>query len=521
MIAGAPAAAPARRTAAAGCAGRSRHAGHRLRHVRRAWPARRRPAAGVDQRRHRGSWRRRRRVRLGHRRRRDGVPAGQGDPGVGQGRRGDGCRPRPGRRGGAQLPHLPRSPCSWRPSRSRARASTATPGTRRAAPAVSTSGSTSGPRRATPCTPPSRARSARSTPRPPTPLAGNGLKIRRPDGTYVFYAHLLQPGAGDRRRRPGRRRPGRRRRRQDRQRRRAPPPLRGPPPRRGGRQPLPHRQSHRRVDRPARAGGCSSTSSSTRPATAGRCCATPTAGRRTRRASPERGSTTTWPVGRSTVTTCSRPGRCSARSPRRRRASSSGTLVANVDNRQPAVLAVAAATLDAIGGRRVLLGIGAGTAPRTKWAAEMDAVGQTVATPLAVPPRPRRRDPRRARRGARRRPRRGHGDVPDRRPAAARDHRAQQRPAGDAGRPACRRHQRGVGPPAARRAVRRRARRPRRPPGFCLTTWTRWDDGLLDPEHPERRAMAARGIARLVLVQLGPVDPAHVAAARPVAGTVA
>jgi hypothetical protein len=51
--------------------------------------------------------------------------------------------------------------------------------------------------------------------------------------------------------------------------------------------------------------------------------------------------------------------------------------------------------------------------------------------------------------------------------------------------------------------------------GFALTTWTGWDDALLDPEHEQRRAMAERGIDRLVLAELGTVRPDHVAVARP------
>ncbi len=47
-----------------------------------------------------------------------------------------------------------------------------------------------------------------------------------------------------------------------------------------------------------------------------------------------------------------------------------GTLVVNVANRHPAVLAAAALAAQRISGGRLLLGIGAGTAPGTRWAAE-------------------------------------------------------------------------------------------------------------------------------------------------------
>ncbi len=193
-----------------------------------------------------------------------------------------------------------------------------------------------------------------------------------------------------------------------------------------------------------------------------------------------------------------------------------GTLVANVANRQPAVLAVAAASLDAISGRRVLLGIGAGTAPGTKWAAEMEAVGQAVATPLAA----------------------RHARVAetldvlhevldlDRRDELATFPVVAHRPLVVIGLNsvplATLAGQRADGINVAWDHPRRdelfdaalAARGDR--PGFCLTTWTRWDESVLDPGHPQRRAMDERGVDRLVLVELGTVDPARVAAAVPV-----
>jgi alkanesulfonate monooxygenase SsuD/methylene tetrahydromethanopterin reductase-like flavin-dependent oxidoreductase (luciferase family) len=52
-----------------------------------------------------------------------------------------------------------------------------------------------------------------------------------------------------------------------------------------------------------------------------------------------------------------------------------GTLVANVANRHPAMLAHAAHAVHDISGGRLRLGIGAGTAPGTPWAAEHDRRG--------------------------------------------------------------------------------------------------------------------------------------------------
>jgi alkanesulfonate monooxygenase SsuD/methylene tetrahydromethanopterin reductase-like flavin-dependent oxidoreductase (luciferase family) len=55
-----------------------------------------------------------------------------------------------------------------------------------------------------------------------------------------------------------------------------------------------------------------------------------------------------------------------------------GPLVLNVANRHPGVLANMAATLQAVSGGRLLLGIGAGGNRRTPYAAEQAAIGQTV-----------------------------------------------------------------------------------------------------------------------------------------------
>ena len=55
-----------------------------------------------------------------------------------------------------------------------------------------------------------------------------------------------------------------------------------------------------------------------------------------------------------------------------------GPLVLNVANRHPGVLANMAATLQAVSGGRLLLGIGAGGNRRTPYAAEQAAIGQHV-----------------------------------------------------------------------------------------------------------------------------------------------
>lgn len=55
-----------------------------------------------------------------------------------------------------------------------------------------------------------------------------------------------------------------------------------------------------------------------------------------------------------------------------------GPLVLNVANRHPGVLANMAATLQAVSGGRLLLGIGAGGNRRTPYGAEQEAIGRTV-----------------------------------------------------------------------------------------------------------------------------------------------
>src|SRR5687767_8407706 len=52
-----------------------------------------------------------------------------------------------------------------------------------------------------------------------------------------------------------------------------------------------------------------------------------------------------------------------------------GTLVANVNNRPAGVLAAAAASAQAISGGRLILGLGAGAAPGSRWSAEHRELG--------------------------------------------------------------------------------------------------------------------------------------------------
>jgi alkanesulfonate monooxygenase SsuD/methylene tetrahydromethanopterin reductase-like flavin-dependent oxidoreductase (luciferase family) len=192
-----------------------------------------------------------------------------------------------------------------------------------------------------------------------------------------------------------------------------------------------------------------------------------------------------------------------------------GTLVVNVNNRTPGLLAVAAASIVAISGRPLRLGLGAGTSPTARWAAEMDAVGQPILPALAD---------RHAHLGA-------VLDVlervydPDRPPELATFPLPSPRPsvlvgvnsvalATLAGARAD-----GINVEWAGRrrdellAAARTARGDR--PGFLLTAWAYWSPDLVDPESAERRAMHECGIDRLVLVVPVGVGPTELA--RPVA----
>jgi len=197
-----------------------------------------------------------------------------------------------------------------------------------------------------------------------------------------------------------------------------------------------------------------------------------------------------------------------------------GTMVANVANREPGVLLVAIASAQAIAGRPLLFGIGAGTSPASPFSAEQRAVGTAIAPLLAE----------------------RHARVertldlidamwaPDRSPAMATFPLPDPRPpvlvgvnsvalATIAGRRADGINVRWSDP---RRdellgaADRARGAAPGRP--WIRTVWAPWSAALLDPGDDERLGMARADVHRLVLVELGTVDPAVIAAAAPVHG---
>ncbi|MGH9132965.1 MAG: LLM class flavin-dependent oxidoreductase [Ilumatobacteraceae bacterium] len=188
-----------------------------------------------------------------------------------------------------------------------------------------------------------------------------------------------------------------------------------------------------------------------------------------------------------------------------------GTLVANVWNREPGVLAVAAASICAIGDRPLLLGLGAGTSPTSTFAAEQRAVGAVVGATVAE---------RHARVAATL-------DLidtmfdPDRPEQFATFPLPRDRPTTLLGVNSVR-----LSTMAGARSggINVRWDHPRRDeflaaadaalePGspFLRTTYARWDDGLLDPQHPQRLAMARARIERLILAEFGVPDPDAIA----------
>ncbi|MDQ3738601.1 MAG: LLM class flavin-dependent oxidoreductase [Actinomycetota bacterium] len=187
-----------------------------------------------------------------------------------------------------------------------------------------------------------------------------------------------------------------------------------------------------------------------------------------------------------------------------------GTLVANVHNREPGVLAVAVATLDHIGGRRILLGLGAGTSPTSPYAAEQLAVGAPIAVRLADrhaavertldlldemwgPAHPEHFDtfPR-----------------PSHRPLVllGANSVALARIAGS--------RTDGVNvrwtDPNASALLDAADQAARAGRAVLRTTWAPWDEALCDPDHPERRRMTEVGIDRLILTAHHGVDPEEV-----------
>lgn len=175
-----------------------------------------------------------------------------------------------------------------------------------------------------------------------------------------------------------------------------------------------------------------------------------------------------------------------------------GTMVANVWNRQAGTLVSAAASIALMSGRRFQLGIGAGAAPGTVWAEEQRLVAAQLEPDLVD-----------------RHARVEHVlDLADQLWAAERDERFATfplppiRPVTIVGVNSIRLSRlagcRADGINVPWRAPRRdeflaAADAAARDRPFLRTAYTAFSPELLDPVHPERRAMTARRIDRLVL----------------------
>src|SRR5262250_744973 len=181
-----------------------------------------------------------------------------------------------------------------------------------------------------------------------------------------------------------------------------------------------------------------------------------------------------------------------------------GPLVLNVANRNPGVLANMAATLQAVSGGRLLLGIGAGGSRRTPYAAEQQAIGQPV-----------ERDETRARRVAEaidlmRRLWSGHaGFLKPEPPPPIIVGGFGPRMAGIAGRHADGFNTQAMHPKLAdlaRVARDEHKASGRDPDRFMLTVFAGFDDRWLDPASRARENLARLGVARLILLMAPPYD---------------
>lgn len=176
-----------------------------------------------------------------------------------------------------------------------------------------------------------------------------------------------------------------------------------------------------------------------------------------------------------------------------------GTMVVNVWNRQVGVAVAAAASVAILADRPTHLGIGAGTAPASQWAIEQRAVDADLESDIAV----------RHRRVAQ------FIDLADAQWRVDRDEQFATFPLPTvrpsiivgvnsialselAGSKAAGVNVRWTHPRAVQFLEAARRAAGDRP--CALTAYAEWNRDLLDAEHPERVAMAAAGIERLILV---------------------
>lgn len=189
-----------------------------------------------------------------------------------------------------------------------------------------------------------------------------------------------------------------------------------------------------------------------------------------------------------------------------------GTLVVNVANRHPAVMAMSAATAQAMSGGRLILGLGAGAAPNTAWSAEHRALDieleptiarRHVRLAAALDELDRLWDPRRPAELAT-------FPIPEPRPPVVLGVNSEPL-ATIAGDRCDGMNVRGDHPDlvALVSAARRARDASARTTPWELSVWAHWDDALADPAHPDRRRWAELGVDRLIMVCFRqPHDPA-------------
>lgn len=176
-----------------------------------------------------------------------------------------------------------------------------------------------------------------------------------------------------------------------------------------------------------------------------------------------------------------------------------GTLVVNVHNRPPGLLAVAAASIQAMSGGRLVLGLGAGASPTSAYAAEQHAIGRPPLASLEA--RHRAVDECLSALRAQ--------WAPDRDERYDGFPRAEAPPviigvnsrrlATLAGAGADGVNVRWNHPDRAGILAAAITARGDRAGWWTTSVWAPWDESLCDPDHPQRRALAAEGVDRLVL----------------------
>jgi alkanesulfonate monooxygenase SsuD/methylene tetrahydromethanopterin reductase-like flavin-dependent oxidoreductase (luciferase family) len=194
-----------------------------------------------------------------------------------------------------------------------------------------------------------------------------------------------------------------------------------------------------------------------------------------------------------------------------------GSLVVNVANRNPGVMALSAASVQTISGGRFILGLGAGAAPDTAWSTEHRLLGLHLEPTIAA----------RHRRLAAALDEIERWWSPDRPAELAPYAVATPRPpiilgvnsqplAAMAGARCDGLNVRSSHPQLAELIDAARRARDQRPwatgqQPFDVSVWAAWDDALADPRDPRRVAWQRLGVDRLVMVCLQPHDPAALA----------